>query len=291
MDITVFFTLVALIYTYMYVKIILVIEMIKSNKEIIYHEKGKDALFKTWHCSEEVIILYVHKGSGSIVCSEKAYPLKEGALCLIGAGKFHYTMPEEPENYERSKLFLSKEQFSSLISLTKNDLQLKKRDFIYAEIEENHRKYIENIFDELHSFVIDFPEHIKTFLNSSVLSLMVYIDKYMLENSLSASGFMASAIEYINSNISYEITIEEICRAVHMSKYYFCRQFKKYTGMTVMNYVLKTRITLAKDMLINSENSITDVSTKCGFSSVSYFCRVFKEESGLPPLQFRKQKQ
>jgi len=199
-------------------------------------------------------------------------------------------MPEEPENYERSKLFLSKEQFSSLISLTKNDLQLKKRDFIYAEIEENHRKYIENIFDELHSFVIDFPEHIKTFLNSSVLSLMVYIDKYMLENSLSASGFMASAIEYINSNISYEITIEEICRAVHMSKYYFCRQFKKHTGMTVMKYILKTRIVLAKSELKKTNLSITETSDKYGFSSTSYFCRVFKAEENCSPLQYRKRK-
>jgi AraC-like DNA-binding protein len=97
-------------------------------------------------------------------------------------------------------------------------------------------------------------------------------------------------MDYINRNILSDITIDEICSAVHMSKYYFCRKFKESMGMTVMDYVLQTRIVLAKSILAKESMSITNVSEHCCFSSVSYFCRVFKEHTGKTPLEYRKQR-
>ena len=85
-----------------------------------------------------------------------------------------------------------------------------------------------------------------------------------------------------------DICIDDICAAINSSKYHFCRQFKKHTGLTVMEYILKTRIILAKTELIKTNLSITEISERLGFSSVSYFCRAFKAESGLTPLQYRK---
>ena len=58
--------------------------------------------------------------------------------------------------------------------------------------------------------------------------------------------------------------------------------------MTVMEYVLKTRIVMASEMLKKERCSVTEVSSRCGFSSVSYFSRVFKREVGISPLEYRK---
>ena len=85
-----------------------------------------------------------------------------------------------------------------------------------------------------------------------------------------------------------DITIDHICRAVGISKYHFCRQFKAHTKLTVMDYILKTRIILAQSELSKTNLSIADISEKCGFSSASYFCRVFKQEEACTPLQYRK---
>ena len=73
-----------------------------------------------------------------------------------------------------------------------------------------------------------------------------------------------------------------------MSKYHFCRQFKQHIGLTVMKYILRTRITLAKIDLVKTNLSVSEISEKNGFSSVSYFCRIFNETEGCSPLQFRK---
>ena len=98
---------------------------------------------------------------------------------------------------------------------------------------------------------------------------------------------MDLAIEYINRHIFEHIGIDEICAAVHSSKYHFCRQFKNATGFTVMEYILKTRLILAKDMLLKNELTVSEISEKCGFSSVSYFSRVFRQEMGMSPLKYR----
>ena len=84
------------------------------NQSITLHEVGKDPHFKIWHAAEMHMFLYTYSDGGNIVCSEKVYPIRNGVLCFVGAGKYHYTMPDEPEHYERSKLFIYPEHRSGI---------------------------------------------------------------------------------------------------------------------------------------------------------------------------------
>ena len=121
------------------------------------------------------------------------------------------------------------------------------------------------------------------------MRLLTFIEKNVKDSALGSQDFISRAIEYINRNITENITIDDVCSAVHTSKYYFCRQFKKATGLTVANYILKTRIVMAKNMLLSENLTVGEVSEKCGFSSISYFCRVFKEDVGISPKQYKTQ--
>ena len=58
--------------------------------------------------------------------------------------------------------------------------------------------------------------------------------------------------------------------------------------MTVMEYILKTRIVMAQGMLRKERLSVTEISNRCGFSSISYFSRVFRQDTGMTPLQYKK---
>lgn len=93
---------------------------------------------------------------------------------------------------------------------------------------------------------------------------------------------------YIREHIADPLNIDEICAAIHTSKYYFCRKFKSLTGLTVMNYILKTRIILACNMIEQGLRNMTHISEACGFSSPAYFSRVFKDEIGISPMQYKK---
>lgn len=260
----------------------------KTN--IIFHEIGKDPLFKTWHASDHVMIIYMHSSGGSIVCSEKSYPIKKGVLCFVGAGKYHYTMPDNPDIYDRSKLFVDSSVISkitSLLSISGKLHTFSDDSFVYAHVEEKEQVAVEHIFEELKQYEHN-DMYFEMILYSCCTKLLFYLNKYSLETTSSAAGSMNKAIEYINSHIFTDIDIDKICASVHVSKYYFCRQFKKTTGLTVMNYILKTRIILAQSMLAKETISVAEVSERCGFSSISYFCRVFKNETGKTPLEYRK---
>lgn len=255
---------------------------------IIYHETGKDPLYKIWHASNQSMFIYMNSNGGGIVCNENFYPIRNGVLCFVGAGKYHYTVPDIPEKYNRSKLFISAEEIDNILkTLCINTTELSSESFVYALIDEEERIKVEEIFKK-----IDDCKKDKSYENwiviSAVIELFVYLDKYSIESIPSAPGIISKAIEYINRNIERNITINEIASHIHISKYYFLRQFKKLTGITVMKYILKTRIAMAKNMLLHEKTSITEISNRCGFSSVSYFSRIFKEETTLTPLKYRK---
>ena len=253
----------------------------------IIHEIGKDAHFKLWHAlsDEENMIIYFHSGEGSIVCGERVYPIKEGALCFIGAGKYHYTMPTDPSSYDRSKVFFSTELLRGVVSLVSDGRSFSRFTFdslVYAEIPEAQKDAVNSLFSEA-------SLECGAAVDVAVLAkLLHFIEHYSTYSKLSAASVLGGAIDFINKNIFREITIDEICREAHISKYHFCRRFKETMGMTVMDYVLKTRIVLAKQMLEKENLSVSEVSDRCGFSSVSYFCRVFKETVGASPLRYRK---
>lgn len=262
------------------------------KNSVICHEIGKDEHFKIWHALEEHMFIYTYSEGGSIVCSEKIYPIKVGTLCFIGSGKYHYTMPDNPDIYNRSKLFVIPENMEKVLKALSSDSKFSnffQGSLVYSLIPPHETHHIEHIFDELESYKN--TEYFDEIVIASCIRLLTIISKNSIEQIAPAPGAMNRAIAYINNNIFKDITINEVCNAIHMSKYHFCRRFREHTGMTVMNYILKTRIVLAKNILLSEKISVSDISHRCGFSSLSYFCRVFKEETGLSPLEFRKQNQ
>lgn len=259
------------------------------NEGILYHQQGKDPLYKIWHSSKEHLFMYIHSGTGSIVCSEGIFPIKKGALVFISADTYHYTVPDDPDAYDRSKLILSSQLFNKVSNLLENNSLFKyiyDKAIVYAEVDEKNDKAIESIFLDWDKKEDESTCEIQ--LLYSLLKLICFFNTPTLNSTLAPVGVMNCAIKYINENIANDINIDDICFAVNMSKYYFCRQFKEHIGLTVMKYILKTRIVLAKHELMKTNLSITEISNKYGFSSVSYFCRAFKDEEACTPLQYRK---
>ena len=93
----------------------------------------------------------------------------------------------------------------------------------------------------------------------------------------------------IEQNISAEISRDELAAAVYMNPDYLTRLFRKETGMSISDYIIDKRLSLAKHMLKNTDMSIVDISEKTGFSYSSYFVRLFKKKVGITPQQYREQ--
>ncbi len=256
----------------------------------VLHQIGKDPLYNIWHTSEDHLIMYFYSSGGSIVCAGDDFPIKKGSLVFIAADTYHYTLPDSPASYDRSKLFVSKSEWNKILDLlSENNAFKKKLDkaIVYAEIEEGRQEETDEIFNAVNACTEG--GEMEFVALSACLKLLLFLGKYSKASTSTFTGLMAKAVNHINKNIALDIDVDSICSAVNISKYYFCRQFKKHTGMTVMEYILKTRIVLAKNDLKKTGLSVTEISEKYGFSSVSYFSRIFKEKEKLSPLKYRKQ--
>lgn len=94
-------------------------------------------------------------------------------------------------------------------------------------------------------------------------------------------------IEYVNQHYTENITAEECSKKLFVSYSYFSRKFKQITGKNFKNYLISIRINHAEKLLLSTSESITNIATKCGFNSISYFSSMYKEFKGIAPSQVR----
>ena len=258
---------------------------------VLYHEIGKDPFYHIWHTTDQNMFLLVHTGGGSIVCHEHRYPLETGILCFIGGKKLHYTLPDAPDRYDRSKLFFPMDRLENLMYLLPEHQQLQNSftaaSVVCARLTPDLCAEAETLMMAPLRYKTDDPYFFPTLL-SSFLQLMILCDANACQSLSPASDDgIVRAIEYINRNIQHDLTLEEICAAVPMSKFHFSRSFRQTMGLPVMKYLQKTRIALAKAMLPDRSRTISQICAQCGFSSSSYFSRIFRDETGITPSQYR----
>lgn len=93
-------------------------------------------------------------------------------------------------------------------------------------------------------------------------------------------------IAYINANYTRKISLDELCAELNMSKQYCMRIFKKHLHTTINDYILATRMKHAAYCLRYTYMNVNETANYLGFSSVSYFSRVFKDYYGVAPSEY-----
>ncbi len=102
---------------------------------------------------------------------------------------------------------------------------------------------------------------------------------------------VSSSCMYMQKNIEKHITLKDISAYVNLSPVFFHTVFKTIKGVTPAEYLLNTRIVLAKKMLRLNNNPLSEIAVLCGFGSQGYFNYVFKKQTGTTPKKYRDKKQ
>jgi AraC-like DNA-binding protein/ligand-binding sensor protein len=97
------------------------------------------------------------------------------------------------------------------------------------------------------------------------------------------------AKEFIKEHQTEDISLGQVARAVNTSTFYFCKMFKKATGINFTDYVSRVRIENAKNLLLNPNLRISEIAYEVGFQSLTHFNRVFKKIIGQSPTEYRGQ--
>lgn len=125
-------------------------------------------------------------------------------------------------------------------------------------------------------------DHKISFLLHNIISLLALT----LEKALSPC--VIDAQQFIHNHFREPITVADIAAAAALSQYHFSRIFKKEMEVAPHNYLSNIRLRQAKTLLLETNYTVEEIASSCGFSSTSHFIRAFKKEMEVTPSVFRK---
>lgn len=115
----------------------------------------------------------------------------------------------------------------------------------------------------------------------------VNLQSTSLQDNNSTDILINDALKYIKTHYNENINLDTVASYVHLNSQYFSRYFKHKLGMNFIDYLSYIKIENAKDLLANTDKSITEISLKVGYIDSSYFSKVFMKHVGMTPLKFR----
>lgn len=145
----------------------------------------------------------------------------------------------------------------------------------------NNKELDEDFFQ---GYSVDNIEKLKKGISNAMID--AYVSEYKYDKKISST--LKPAIEYIYKNKSENITVENMAKVCHISQSYFSRLFSKEMGDSFSNYISKLKINWAKELLEESDMSVSQISDELGFNEPGYFIKIFKKYEGVTPSVYRK---
>lgn len=133
------------------------------------------------------------------------------------------------------------------------------------------------------------------YLTNYALSLLALeISQDFIDNIIRQSGNFTNInyniieiIDWINLNYNCNISVKKIANIFNYNPDYLSLAFKKFTGLSLLKYINKTKISVAKQLLLNSSFSIKEISRHAGFNDDKHFMKLFKKFEDVTPTQYR----
>lgn len=268
----------------------------------IYHQScNKYSLYLHWH--NEVEIIYVEKGSLIFTVDTVPIKISEGQCIIINSGQLHsahYT--EEEFSIHHAILF-------DLNFLSSSTYDYCQKNYIEPLISGKYRLPIiideksiwgKNIISEVKGAIRLYDEKEDGFeigIKSSlykIIFLAIQKNKLTEEENISSSSvnykikIIKKSLNYIQSNYTKKIYIENLAKEVNMNPQYFCRFFKNNIGRTPVDFINQFRIEQAVKIIETEDKKISDICFEVGFDNFSYFIKKFKQYKNCTPNKYKQ---
>ncbi|MGM9902689.1 AraC family transcriptional regulator [Enterococcus sp. 10A9_DIV0425] len=267
-----------------------------SDQYEIYHVEDVVSQNKTiYHQHDFYEIHATLRGKASFYLNGRQFTIQAGSVLLIHSNDLHRIVRQSTDVFERVYIFITSSflesrstQWSNLSScfqplgekrsrVLQVDPQQLKEKLAFIDQYPNKQNYGEDIKYE--QSLVDYL----IFLNQVVQKE----ENTQEQNAIVPNERVEQMLQYISKNLSHSLTLEEMEKQFFVSRYHITREFKKHTGFTFHQYVMKKKLIYGKQLLREYRSSST-IYNQCGFSSYPHFLKAFKKEFGLTPKEFLK---
>lgn len=251
-------------------------------------EYGDDVVHK--HQFYEVF--YILEGSIDHVLNGEVRTLHAGDLVFLNLEDIHHFLREEGNPCKHRDIIMHTEFFEQLA------------DFLGTAFKTG---YCNNLLPKVLSLSLEQMENYERRITNAILTSSMKSEYRMASTRALCISLLNHLVEErIRHNDAYypmwfrellgrfhmneylRVGLDDILEPFHFNKSYLCRRFRQYTGYTMTEYLNQIRLQQAAFQLQYTDNTILSVCNNVGFSSVSYFNKLFKQTYGVTPKSFRK---
>ncbi len=255
------------------------------------------------HSHDFCELVIVTRGSAMHMLEGASFPVTAGDVFLLQGRQKHYF-------YERKNLDLINIMYDSgKIALPENELRCMPGYCAMFLLEPTYRRQhnfasrlhlgrvplarVERLVDEMERECEEEQSGKEVALRAKLLELMVFLSRaYTSSDTTEAHALLrvGNVIGALENDFSKDWKLEELLDIAHMSRSNLMRVFRKATGQTPIDYLVRLRIQRAMEMLRNTDLSITEIALEVGFNDSNYFTRQFRRILGESPRSFRQHK-
>lgn len=261
----------------------------------LYHNREFENYPLHWHTSLEIIMPY--ENEYTVVIDGVSHVLQEGDIAITAPGTLHSLVA--PESGERLvllfdySLICNVKGMDSLLQTIHPFLLIDRKT--YSDLNDKLRFYLEEVSREY-----DQPKpYAEAAIYSQMIRFFVTLGRANINPKEMFPGITSSkqheyvdkfmnVCNYITEHCTENITVEELASLAGFSKFHFARLFKQFTNTSCYDYIIQKRIAYAEKLLIEPDISITEVSMRSGFNSLSTFNRIFKSMKNCTPSEYKK---
>lgn len=268
-------------------------EILKQEFSFERLNKKEDQGMNWPHYHNAYEIYYLQDGSRGYDFKNKSFNVQKGDIILIKEGVKHQTYVRDKSYFNR---FLIKLKPDTLGQLNDKELDLFsnfKQDYYHLQPEINDRMMVENILVrmEIESKKNDFGREF--YLKLLISELLILINRYLKSKNKPDSNTqyhlkIMEIMKFIEDNFSQHFSLDQLAEKFSYSSSYLSTLFKEKTGYTVTEYINSVRIKEAQNLLLKSQDNISQVAEMVGYNNLVHFGRNFKERTGLSPGDYRK---
>ncbi len=247
------------------------------------------------HSHDYYEIFIVSTGTITHMVNDRIYRFPEGSLVFIRPDDVHTNIYDDPKSMDISFINLAFSRNTAKLLFEYLFDQATINNLLFCDmpphviLDKNDRKRIISQINELNSENYNDSQAIK--LRTRVILANVFpfflSGKSEYGNS-SVPAWLSSLTDKMKKPENFCDGIEKMVSLSGKSREHICRSFKKYYSITVTDYINDLKINYASNLLMNTNKPIIDICFECGFQSMSYFYRVFKQKQGETPSTFRQ---
>lgn len=286
-------------------------DSLNAPYECFYADSGENISFPVrshWHYFMEII--YTQEGKGVMSCDQSAFYTEPGDLVLFPPRTIHsiYTTTDVPLRYgvlkfDLGQLFPGTDTSSSTFSgihfpsLFAHAIENESAS-LHLTSEQLRLLPIKDIMDRCITEMEQQQYGYRMLIRSCLQTLLLEIIRIWRDNGFDTDQAFSlprnadsiySITEYIDTHAHLPLKVEDLAEHCHMSYSHFAKVFRETYGQSCKKYIEFIRICKAEDLLRFTNLDLNYISQETGFADCSHFIRVFKQQKGITPKQFRMQ--